>query len=178
MVTLLDGPNAGRTTTTGADGSYRFDGIRPGQVTVSATSQFGEDRAWVYANGVLSIDFPFAPEGRGTGGTFQGTIKATDPTCTSPGSVHDGKPCQRYGPFDVVGSPTEYWVNLDWLPGPNDLDFEVWRNGVRVTEVNHQMFGSRLLLASGGPSGMYEVRVIYVGTTTSPLYQLRTMYAW
>lgn len=177
-LTLLDGPDAGRTTSTGADGRFRFDGVRTGQVTASVvTSEFGEDRAWVYANGSNPLEFHFAPEGRSASGTFQGTLRASDATCISPGTTHDGKPCQRYGPFDVA-APGTFWVTLDWLPGPNELDFEIWRNGVRITGVNHQMFGTRLSLGGGNPfSGPFEVRVVYVGTT-SQSYQLRVTYTW
>jgi hypothetical protein len=176
-VTLLDGPSAGLSTVSKADGTFAFDNIPQGQVTVSAVAAgYGEEHAWVYADGRNTISFRLATPGHSAGGTFQGSISATDPRCDSPGSIHDAKPCQRYGPFEVPKSGS-FGVVLQWPPGGlNELDYEVWRNGVRFTQ-STEVNGPQDAVSGACSAGSYEVRVVYMGAGTQN-YQLRVNFNW
>ena len=175
-VRLLDGPKAGLSLVSGSDGTFVFDNIPVGQVTVSAVADgYGEDRAWVYADGKNGIAFHLTRPGRGAGGTFQGLIRTTDPPCQSPGTIHDGKPCQRYGPFEV---PTfgSFSALLQWLPGPNEVDYEFWRNGERHSYTTEAIGPQDATFGGIGP-GSYEVRVVYMGRG-SQNYQMRVYFSW
>jgi hypothetical protein len=109
-------------------------------------------------------------------GTFNGVIRATDVPCASHRTFgdHQGKPCHRYGPFDlpVFG---QMLIQLSWpQPSPNDVEFEVWRNGLHYTESGDE-FSAFDSIAGGTPAGSYEVRVVYLGST-SKNYRLRVAF--
>lgn len=71
-ITVLDGADAGRTTTTNTSGGYRFDGLRTGNANLSATATgYEESRAGVYIDGTNSLDFELRP------------LPATNPTTDS-----------------------------------------------------------------------------------------------
>lgn len=71
-VRILDGANAGRSTTTDTNGQYRFDGLQPDNGNVSATaSGWEEARAGTFINGTNTLNFtirtlsPFSRIGTG-----------------------------------------------------------------------------------------------------------------
>lgn len=71
-VSFLDGPNAGRSTTTSGSGSYSFSGIQGGNANLSATAPgFNEDRRGVTIAGQSTLSFtleraaPFSRSGQG-----------------------------------------------------------------------------------------------------------------
>ena len=69
------------------------------------------------------------------------------------------------------------FIQLNWpLPSPNDLDFELWRNGLPSTSSLDDI-NPYDLIRGGTNGGSYEVRVVYLGST-SQSYQLRVTFAW
>ena len=71
-IRILDGPNAGRTATTSGGGTYRFDGLTPGNANLSATAAtWDESRAGVFIDGTNTLSFtirtisPFVKNGGG-----------------------------------------------------------------------------------------------------------------
>lgn len=57
-LTILDGPYAGRLTTSADDGDYRFENLMPGNVNVSAIADgFLEHRSGVFVNGTNTLKF-------------------------------------------------------------------------------------------------------------------------
>jgi len=79
-VKVLDGVNAGKTTTTNGLGAYRFDGLTPGNGNLSASAVgYQESRAGVYIND-STLDFVLEPAsyagiwvGNGTGTASDGS---------------------------------------------------------------------------------------------------------
>jgi hypothetical protein len=139
-----------------------------------------------------SGDGPTAPTGavRSAGGIFEGVISATEAPCASARQFgdHQNKPCHRYGPF-VVPERARVAIELSWqVPAPNDLEFEVWINGLPAT-ASHNEFGNSDQMYSptscgpgvtcppNEPPGTYEVRVVYLGPGTR-WYHLRVSWTW
>ena len=87
-VTILDGSNAGRSTTTGSAGTYRFDGLQSSNGNVSAKAAgYQESIRGLYIDGNASLNFtlavvPAAP-------TFTGTWRgmATSTSCKDDGAA-------------------------------------------------------------------------------------------
>lgn len=87
-VTILDGSNAGRSTTTGSAGAYRFDGLQSSNGNVSAKAAgYQESIRGLYIDGNASLNFtlavvPAAP-------TFTGTWRgmATSTSCKDDGAA-------------------------------------------------------------------------------------------
>ncbi len=181
-VRIVDGPSAGRMTSTASNGSFRIDGVPSGRHTLSVISPpFAESRGWIYtdpdAKGNAIAFYLFSP-GHGSGGTFEGSIRATDPPCETVRIFqnHAAKPCQRYGPFPIPVFGNMF-IQLNWpLPSPNELDFELWRNGIPATQSGDDI-NPYDLIRGGINDGSYEVRVVYLGST-SQNYQLRVAFAW
>lgn len=58
VVTFLDGANAGKSTTTASDGTYRFDSVTRGDANVSARATgFEEGRGGLNVNGTDNLNF-------------------------------------------------------------------------------------------------------------------------
>lgn len=129
------------------------------------------------------MDFVLFSPDQGSGGTFEGIIRASDPPCESPvmfgftqANAHNGKPCHRFGPFRQARDGSSA-VFLNWeLPAANDLDIELWRESGREGYSSNS-FGVQDGLIGGEAPGSYEVRVVYLGST-SHQYQLRVAYTW
>jgi hypothetical protein len=82
----------------------------------------------------------------------------------------------RYGLFNVPASANMF-IQLNWpLPAPNDLDFELWINGLPAT-TSLDDINPYDLIRGRTNSGQYEVRVVYLGSA-SQSYQLRVTFAW
>ena len=61
-VTAIDGPNAGQSVTTNANGSYRFNALAIANMNFSATaSGYLEGRAGTFVNGTNGLDFRLEP---------------------------------------------------------------------------------------------------------------------
>lgn len=59
-IEILDGPNAGQTTTSNSAGAYAFAGLTPGNANLSANAGiYDELRSGVNINGVNTLDFVF-----------------------------------------------------------------------------------------------------------------------
>jgi len=120
-----------------------------------------------------------APQPGSSGGTYAGLIRATDAPCESNRVFgnHQGKPCHVYGPF-ALPQTGELRIDLRWsLSSVNDLDFEIWRNGVPYTESGNDTPGGGESFASAASQGSYEVRVVYLGST-SKNYTLQVALTW
>jgi hypothetical protein len=143
--------------------------------------------AWLFilcVGGISCGDGPTAPTppARSSGGIFEGVIHSTDAPCASARQFgdHQNKPCHRYGPFEVP-ERARVAIELNWqLPAPNDLEFELWRNGLPAT-ASHNEFGNSDQIYSANPPneppGSYEVRVVFLGSG-SRWYRLRVSYTW
>jgi hypothetical protein len=60
-VTVLDGPNAGRSATTNTTGDYVLDGLTPGNANLSANATiYDEVRRGVLINGSNTLNFTFS----------------------------------------------------------------------------------------------------------------------
>lgn len=71
-ITILDGPNAGRTTGTTATGDYQFDGLTRGTGNVSATHVFyNETRAGAAIDGTSALNFTMQRRTVGLTGTVE-----------------------------------------------------------------------------------------------------------
>jgi hypothetical protein len=125
------------------------------------------------------VSSPAPPATGGTsGGTYDAVIRATEAPCDSHRTFgdHQGKPCHRYAAFDLP-LPGTLRIQLSWpQSSTNDLEFEVWRNGLPYTESGND-FGSSDSISGGAPAGSYEVRVVYLGAT-SRTYRLTVAFAW
>ena len=75
-ITISDGPNAGKSTTANSSGSYRFDGLTPGNANLVARASGYEDFGrGVFIDGVNTLNFPMRPvlfvkSGAGDSGPF------------------------------------------------------------------------------------------------------------
>lgn len=68
VVTILDGPNKGRETTTSSSGDYRLEGLTAGNANVKASATgYPDGTAGIYISGAttLNILLPFYKEGQG-----------------------------------------------------------------------------------------------------------------
>lgn len=62
IVSVGDGPNAGKTTTTDGGGNYRFEGLTPGNANLSARAPGYEDQGrGVFIDGANRLDFALRP---------------------------------------------------------------------------------------------------------------------
>lgn len=60
-ITVLDGPNAGRTAATNRTGDYVLDGLTPGNANLSANATiYDEVRLGVFVNGSNTLNFTFS----------------------------------------------------------------------------------------------------------------------
>ena len=87
-VTILDGSNAGRSTTTGSAGTYRFDGLQSSNGNVSAKAAgYQESIRGLYIDGNASLNFTLAvvPAAPTFTGTWRG--QATSTSCKDDGAA-------------------------------------------------------------------------------------------
>ena len=98
-----------------------------------------------------------------------GSLSAGDAPCSSPGSIHDAKPCQRY-PFTVTNNGAMQ-ATLTWSNRDNDLDLELWRGSTRLISTLDVITTEEI--SSNVSPGLYEVRVVYYQGTTTQRYDLR-----
>jgi hypothetical protein len=172
-VSIAEGPNAGRRTTTTADGRFGFDNLRFGKVGLLVEAPpFREGRRWLYVTSDFPgarVEYDFLHAGaEGIDETLTGTIRATDAPCSSPFEpLHDGKPCQTFGPYGLPRTGTMR-LQLVWrLPALNEVDFEVWRNGSRwLSSGSSIASGASEGLIGGALEGVYEFRVFYLGRSS------------
>ena len=60
-VTIIDGPNAGKSTTTNANGEYRIEGLTAGNGNVGADATgYIEGRAGLFIDGAATLNFTLA----------------------------------------------------------------------------------------------------------------------
>lgn len=115
---------------------------------------------------------------------FSGTISQASPRCSSPGSIHDGKPCLRHT-FTTNGSgPIRVQAVWSWLSGssPTDLDLELWLDSRRIAETtdidtNDDTISTEVIdgIDSFLP-GRFEVRVIYYSGDRSQEYAANALH--
>jgi hypothetical protein len=100
--------------------------------------------------------------------SIAGALSAGNEGCSSPGSIHDSKPCKRYG-FTVTREGP-FSAELNWSPRDTDLDLELWRGSqrlIRTLDVTHPEN-----MSSTVTPGDYEVRVVYYQGTATTFYTL------
>ena len=140
-VKVLDGVNAGQTTTTNGLGAYRFDGLTPGNGNLSASAVgYQESRAGVYINDSI-LDFVLEPASYA--GTWVGN---------GTGTASDGSPVTVTVELKVVGDVGNYVID-SWKVGykfhydlchrnsplPVELDIPIVENSFLGT-INQQDF--------------------------------------
>jgi hypothetical protein len=169
-VTFLDGPNAGRSTTTNSNGEYRFDSVTEGNANVAAIApRYQEARLGVLVNGTNTLHFTLLRGGPltefGPGKWHVGTDIApgryfTDPT----------EGCYWERQRGLSGTPSEVIANdiarydaaqliVDILPG--DAAFEAnaqcgrWFNTPRGGQESRIRAGA-FLVGTQIAAGQYE----------------------
>jgi hypothetical protein len=120
-VMVLDGPNAGLSVTTNANGSYRFNALAIANMNFSATaSGYLEKRAGTFVSGTNGLDFvlesipppPPAP------------APPPSPTITIGTRIISGgggSSTQEWG-FSAVSNVTDY-TSYDWTFGDGGISF-------------------------------------------------------
>lgn len=102
MVTILDGVNAGRTTTADTNGKYKFDDLTVGNGNLSAVAVgYQEARAGVHINGTNTLDLILEPANYA--GTWVGN---------GTGTASDGSPISVEIELQIVGSIGNFVVDL------------------------------------------------------------------
>jgi hypothetical protein len=170
-VSVLDGPNAGRTATTDGNGIYRLDGLQSGNANVSANAPgYEEARGGISltAGGSATLDLRLRPVFRMLDETMTGSVSGGDAVCS--GSSIGGKPCRRF-PFGVHHSGI-VTARLDWSTRSNDLDLELWSGGTMLASSTG--VGDQENVSSSVSAGAsYELRVVYYGGSTVQQFTLR-----
>jgi hypothetical protein len=82
-VTVIDGPDAGRSTVANGSGEYRFDSLTISNANFRATaSGFGEDRRGTFVNGTNTLNFTLAPANASLAGTVRSAAGERLPNIT------------------------------------------------------------------------------------------------
>jgi hypothetical protein len=114
-VTVIDGPNAGQSVTTNANGSYRFNALAIANMNFSANaSGYLEKRAGTFVNGTNGLNFVLEP----VPPPPPPPAPAPSPTITISTRIISGgggSSTQEWG-FAASSNVTDY-TSYDWLFG-------------------------------------------------------------
>jgi len=177
-ISVLDGPNAGRSATTNSEGLYRFEDMQEASSNFSATaSGFFEDRRGANVDGTADLDFvlralaPIAPfTGSWRGGSFR--LAPSCPPTQAPGSpdscrhyfrldltqVDDrvtGRFASNSDPLTLTSQPT---INVSGIVDGNRLSISGARTFGNVTETI-DVFEATLSSSGSSMSGSYRYRL-------------------
>lgn len=163
-LTVSDGSNAGKSTTTDSGGNYSFTGLTRGGFTMNiSASGFNSTGFSVDLTGDLTRNFNLAPSPRTITETLTGSVSGGSPTCP----IIVVKPCQSFSlPTHHSGTLS---ARLTWDNRNNDLDLEVW-NGTNRLASSNDVGGTEEFISTNVSSGnSYTLRVIYYsGSTVQP----------
>ncbi len=143
-VTILDGPNSGRSTTTNSNGDYRFDTLQAGATSLVA-------RALGYQDGNLSINiagtsvlnFTLQPVVDPFTGTWNGGVETF--ACSADG-IFGVDFCTRFPKLSDVTSPSITTIRLGLTQSGNTVRGEVSFSGVWSVDVTGTIAGGTLTL--------------------------------
>lgn len=99
---------------------------------------------------------------------YASALSAGNAPCSSPGSIHDDKPCRTYA-FSTSREGA-FAADCNWSPRDTDIDLELWRGRTRLIttlDVSNPERMSSILTP-----GDYEVRVVYYQGTASTFFNL------
>jgi carboxypeptidase family protein len=168
-VRIVDGPNAGRSITTDAQGNYSLATLQASGFTAEASASGYQSQArGVTLTSNMSVTFQLRPNPQTITETLTGQVSGGSPTCS------DGtftKPC-RVHMFNIHNDGA-LDATLTWT-GTADLDLSLFRSGsstpiARSTGVSGTEHVSAVL--AGG--SVYELRVTYYDGATIANYMLR-----
>ena len=170
-IRVLDGPDAGVTTTSDGNAYYVFrDGVTGGTVNVQVSAAGYETRSQAITGFTAnrSVDLFLRPILRIVDETLSGTISGGDAACA--GSIAN-RPCRRFS-FGTHHSGTAEAV-LSWNTGVNDLDLELWSGNTRIASSTGVSRNEERVSSTVGPLGSYQWRVVYFSGSTVQAFTLR-----
>ena len=174
-IRVLDGPNAGRTTTTNSEGIYRFEDMQEAKANFSATAfRFVEDRREAVVDGNADLDFtltPFPPfTGYWQGGPFQLTPCPPADACHHYFSLEITQQGERVtGRFASSPNLSQPNITITGLVDGNRLSISGRRTFADVTEVI-EGFVATLSPSGSRMSGSYTYRLDSRGNPNAGTY--------
>jgi hypothetical protein len=174
VVTITDGPNAGRSGVTNLYGLYSISDLQPGAFTISvAADDYVGTSERVACSASSTSDFQLLPVAKTVTHILTGDIGGDDGTCSD--SIYK-RPCRivvipvhNVGPVDAV---------LTWSGGSADLDLSLFQTGVSTPLDRSAASGAgpEQVHASLTTGATYEFRITYAGGTGRANYTLRVTH--
>jgi hypothetical protein len=171
VVTITDGPNAGRSGATNPYGFYTISNLQPGAFTISVTADdYVSTSEHLACSSTSTSDFQLLPVEKMETYVLTGSVGPDDGTCS------DGiytRPCRivvvpihNLGPLDAV---------LTWSGAGDDLDLSVFQTGFQtpLDRSAAQGAGPEEVQAKVSSAGTYEFRITFAGGTGRVAYTLR-----
>jgi len=175
VVTIGDGPNAGRSAVTNPYGFYSISDLHAGAftITVNADDYVGASERLACSASSTS-DFQLLPIAKTVTHVLTGDIGGEDGTCSDSVSV---RPCR----IIVIPIHNSGPVNaeLSWTPSSAaDLDLTLFQTGVSDPLARSATAGSRpeQVSATLTVGATYEFRITYSGGTGRVAYTLRVTH--
>jgi hypothetical protein len=175
LVTIVNGPDGGKTTTTNASGFYSIESVRAGTLTLVASADgFESVSHTVNVGATATVDFQLDRAFGMMRYTISGDLKATDGTC-SDGTTE--RPC-RIVAFPVHNAgPVE--ADLQWNPRTGvNLDVNLVQTATQAPIANSSTStppGASVRSSVTG-HGVYELHITYAQGTADVTYTLTLSY--
>lgn len=179
-VEIVDGPNAGRSATSTADGYYRIDGIQGTATSDTVTFQIKASREnyetiiqSVTLSASASKHFFIKPSFQTITETLTGEVNGASPVCPGSALLNAIRPCQRFAaPVHHDGTLAAYLTYTAPRSSGNVLGLLVCKEpcgtGDVVDAAGMPMFGVLDVFPDVKAGVKYWVHVLYWGSTPQP----------
>lgn len=170
LLTIADGPHAGRTATADGNGEYSFGALTPAGFTVRATAPgYLEASRGVNLTSSLTENFELLPVPQTVTTTRDESVSGGDPCSGGPDTFGDG--CKQYA-LNLHHSGTIHAV-VTWQDSDTWLWLELYRAGTDsliARASSSRIFGLRQELSTNASGrAQYIIRVRYaLGARTTP----------
>jgi hypothetical protein len=171
IVTINDGPNAGRSAITDHLGFYAIRDLQPSTMTIAVSAEgfVGASRS-VGVDGPTASNFELTPVPQVQTHTMRGSVAAGDGTCSDGASE---KPCRIV--VIPIHNPGAIDATLTWTSGTAvDLDVTLFQTNVPTPLAKSTGSGSASERVTGMLSipSTYELRITYSSGTDEATYTL------
>jgi len=162
VVRVVDGANAGASSTADGNAYYVFPSLLNGTFNVQVSAAGYETRTQsVQLTANRNLDLSLTPVLRVIDEVLSGTLSGGSTTCTD--NIIP-RPCQRFT-FGVHHNGTAEAV-LAWSAGVNDLDLELWRGTTRLASSAGVSRTEERVSSAVTAGSSYQWRVVYYSGST------------
>jgi hypothetical protein len=177
-VTIADGANAGKSTTTDSGGNFSLASLTAGGFTVNVSAPGYQARGIGVSLTTSSTQaFSLSPNAQTLTETFTGSISGGDARCTGGDGTFTDKACKVITLH--VHNPGNLVATLDWSPSGSaaDLDLSLFRAGTTTAIVRSTGVTSQETVSTSLTAGFdYELHVTYYAGSSITAYTLRVTH--